>query len=1668
MAVSLDLDAFSDLGIQAKDGRHDAFERLNDELALSGVEDAKNSYFGGGEARDNDDRADVLQAPLEPNLATSDIDQFGEWTILMASSATKELFQLRRRDAKMATCVLKKIRQLSKGEFIGNNYRVLRGPSHGIPIYQAQVLSNLRLVYQIDCALDDDGQVEHQVVKIYGIYSHKQLDHIWLWLSKLLSQRGSVYRQRCLVRECAEPGRGVYRPAVFPPRMEEFVTEQSPTFVHDDGSNEDLSWLMSNKYVKLSKAYLNGLIAEREVELPFQLATEEWQIVQCSTSCYVIGRSGTGKTTAMIFKMVGIQRAWEQVSGVRKPRQLFVTRFPVLAAKVEDFFTGLVESLALAGRTEDELRILRSQTQSAEQQPPIIDPLDALNYRSRAPQKYSQLSDQDFPLFITFDQLARMVAADIQADDSKERDRLIFILDKVVNDESSFVTYELFKTYYWPHLCDTYRSPLARNFGPWLVFSEFMGVIKGSETAFHSPNGILDRQTYLNLSTRVYPVFSEDRHSLYSAFESYSKLKRERYGYDMADRTYAILKALQPNDLKEQLVDYLYVDEVQDNLIIDTMLLRILCRNANGLFWAGDTAQTISAGSSFRFADLKAFIHRAEATRKVAIPKSCTKPEVFELPINYRSHSGIVNCAQLVVKVITDFWPDSIDTLQTERAMLGGPKPAFLTGWYDEIFPYETFFSGLRGNRELGAEQCIIVRDSAVREQIRERFGDIAIILTLQECKGLEFDDVFLYNFFEHSAATFLQWCSVSTAYKNQAMTSSCGARKSPLSMLCSELKNLYVGITRARKKLYLLDHSQKSEPMRELWLREGLVDITFPGINFCRYAEDSTEEQWAASGHKLLNAGQFQEAIRCFTRAKSPRQARIARAYLLRQVATSTVENSERRKMFLAAAEAFARCANEAIGTQKISFYGGAAKCYALADNFLRAAIFYEKADDFNKAAGQYRKANCFDEIVQILKRHPDKITETYKDELFHECVVHYSRNHLRPPLSLFSSADDELKYLKDKGLYKEAINLLRSLGRFFEVAEVHCILGQPCDAIRTILEHQDNQSDAMQRVGDIALNALWRECSFDMPVQDILRNRESNAHKVLNCIKDIPLNRLRISDNEQVRFFRAVQRSSFSEEVYRLGEEFAGRGEEAMALMAFNIFYSRLPTLNSASASVFDNFLKRFERYVHFLASAVSNEKPFRVTDSQVRKVFGIMSSSEHHYSVTPGTFLHRKFDQNRQLSAVDINLLLKTQLKARLRKKVLEEDKIFCASQALSMQCPYFVLHGRHHHTAQCNYQHLQKTSLNAASYSMKVNVHLQQIRILDLMVSAAEGSENYHTSMIAALNLLYAVIYCPIYVEGSIADLRWNAIHNAAGCTSVARRWIQKVFEYLGTGNSTNHIDYLMNIIRFTCLYTALGGECPLQEYVSRENCRLSYGEQLLTESGDDNVSADIIVSLTQMNSTRGVQALRFLLRLGVGMDLSVVCNFAEEICSTFVLSLHPSGDLSPLHGLVVPRRWIINPNKPVVSRDIIQRFLHCTRYLMNLLRSGKIHRKFALPPNEESLVDVALVRMSRILCILGYNVCDPGLSKMIAETLLLPPLEVEDTGNPSPQTLRQLASQRLQYLETILALDNGFAMKDLIHLVHKNSRHNTGPISARIPQLFFKGVEDISRQMNRTR
>jgi hypothetical protein len=69
-----------------------------------------------------------------------------------------------------------------------------------------------------------------------------------------------------------------------------------------------------------------------------------------------------------------------------------------------------------------------------------------------------------------------------------------------------------------------------------LVWSEFLGVIRGSEESLLTEDGYLDRQVYMGLSERQRPAFATRREKIYNLFLSYLKFKGLNGGHDAADR----------------------------------------------------------------------------------------------------------------------------------------------------------------------------------------------------------------------------------------------------------------------------------------------------------------------------------------------------------------------------------------------------------------------------------------------------------------------------------------------------------------------------------------------------------------------------------------------------------------------------------------------------------------------------------------------------------------------------------------------------------------------------------------------------------------------------------------------------------------------------------------------------------------------------------------------------------------------------------------------------------------------------------------------------------------------------------------------------------------------------------------------------------------------------
>ena len=105
----------------------------------------------------------------------------------------------------------------------------------------------------------------------------------------------------------------------------------------------------------------------------------------------------------MLFKMLGIERAWKQFPDMwDKPRQIFVTQSRVLATKVEEYFSKLMLSLETSSYSPEELRKMGKDTEKEEE---LIDLDDVDQWRPDLPRKFSELTNVNFPLFITYDRV---------------------------------------------------------------------------------------------------------------------------------------------------------------------------------------------------------------------------------------------------------------------------------------------------------------------------------------------------------------------------------------------------------------------------------------------------------------------------------------------------------------------------------------------------------------------------------------------------------------------------------------------------------------------------------------------------------------------------------------------------------------------------------------------------------------------------------------------------------------------------------------------------------------------------------------------------------------------------------------------------------------------------------------------------------------------------------------------------------------------------------------------------------------------------------------------------------------------------------------------------------------------------------------------------------------
>ncbi|XP_078333030.1 TPR and ankyrin repeat-containing protein 1-like isoform X2 [Crassostrea virginica] len=689
------------------------------------------------------------------------------------------------------------------------------------------------------------------------------------------------------------------------------------------------------------------------------------------------------------------------------------------------------------------------------------------------PNRIQDISDNQFPIFITSKKLLLMLDASLQKpcffernkdgslkveiqgwsesdgtfsflpmleegsdDEEEEEDQYQDIEDdeneqELKNrppkkvDPRREVTYEVFAEEVWPRICKKFSG----RYHPSLIWMEIMSFIQGSFEALSKPSGYLSKEEYLVLGRKRAPNFSGEREHIYDIFKRYDHFKRQKFLFDETDLVQNVYNRLKKEKEMNWIIHQIYVDETQDFTQAELCLLLRVCHSPNEMFLTGDTAQSIMRGIAFRFNDLRSLFFYAKKSMHaigkfagVKVPKM-----VHQLTHNYRSHDGILSLASSILDLMVEFFPESFDRLQKDQGLFQGPRPVLL-----ESCSFSDLAVLLRGNKrksshiEFGAHQAILVVNDAARDSIPEELN-LGLILTIYEAKGLEFDDILLYNFFKDSQAT-KEWRAVTQYLEKLAATHNKSSphtseslveidadviqmsnRPRPMTfdpnqhkVLNAELKRLYTAVTRARVNVWIFDEDmEKRAPMFEYFKARKLTRNSSEVENDTAggmFAEESTTEQWLQRGDEFMKHSLYEVAAKCFNRGQNFHMERIAIAHHSALLASRRKDNPfEMREAFLLAAEKFLECdlpnkaviclqnAREkelvALLYEKTNQLERAGKSYCKLKRPLKASRCYEQLGKFNMAVETLVEDDLYEMAIDTLKRYKHLKEDLEKD---------------------------------------------------------------------------------------------------------------------------------------------------------------------------------------------------------------------------------------------------------------------------------------------------------------------------------------------------------------------------------------------------------------------------------------------------------------------------------------------------------------------------------------------------------------------------------------------------------------------------------------------------------------------------------------------------------------
>lgn len=364
------------------------------------------------------------------------------------------------------------------------------------------------------------------------------------------------------------------------------------------------------------------------------------------------------------------------------------------------------------------------------------------------------------------------------------------------------------------------------------LFEEFRGVLTGP--SIEAP--WLSREAYRELGVRRSLFLDEERERVYDLFEKYVAWLRAEGLYD------ANVIAQHVYSRAPQRYDFVVVDEAQDLTNIQLALVLKTLRQAGSFLLCGDSNQVVHP-NFFSWANVKTlfFEHEELAPRQ----------RIEVLRANYRNAVEVTDLANRLLRLkLARF--GSIDR---ESHYLVEALPAN-RGSVELLPDRDAAVKELDAKTHRSVRFAVIVLREEDKAEAAGRFRT-PLLFSVQEAKGLEYENIILYNLVSRARSDFADVAAgvaASDFESEAAYARARDKRDKSIERYKFFVNGLYVAMTRAVRRLYIVESDTRHPLFGLLRLEEAGQPPEIAG-------QASSAAEWQREARRLELQGKDEQA---------------------------------------------------------------------------------------------------------------------------------------------------------------------------------------------------------------------------------------------------------------------------------------------------------------------------------------------------------------------------------------------------------------------------------------------------------------------------------------------------------------------------------------------------------------------------------------------------------------------------------------------------------------------------------------------------------------------------------------------------------------------------------------------------------------------------------------